>query len=546
MEDESKERSVSRESNDESRQLSLSEGSIVDKDSSRSPGSSESGTLKKPRKFRPRKFISKRFKLKKSDKNGDELEQTTAESELELSRKSSTTSKSSSPRLSRFNFIKRFSGAKSVKVSPSFDGGPDDTKSNLKTLGKFSVSESNVKKSEIEFDNKSQTTDVVSFEEYFAPIDETKTSGYASTSSKETVTLESKKVQLKITMTGKKKESGISQVEVDRASQSRESTTEASQHRTDIILPSTSNYVRLTTARDQFFNKSMSEIENAGPQVKPIIDDPTFADVVKEGLSVRVASSKESKEIEKYLVLTSSLNTIISAAKELDDLSSNTNDIISFDEVKTHETEVDPNSEGETIEEIIGIGSSEKEEFVSSTPISRKGQKSVDAFTEDSDEMRRQSGDKDSLTTVRTQEANKPYHRNLSSPSSEKPIAVPSKNDLNAVEIKFEVGTPVRPQRTSAASSTSDVISKFVDESFHSAENEDSLQSETRRRRIAYVPQLTIYTPEEQEFLKSSILANASDSLDTTADSSIFPVFDDSAVRTCASLHFSSMLSQKH
>lgn len=514
MEDESKERSLSRESNDEARQLSLSEGSIADKESSRSPGSSESGTLKKPRKFKPRKFIAKRFTLKKGDKKDDEHERKTAESEQESSKKSS---KLISPKLPRFNFVKRFSGTKSYKVSPSLDSGSNGTNSKSKILGSLSSSKLNVKKSGRDFETESQSMDVVSLEENFAPIDEKND----STSSKETVTLESRKVQLKITMTGKKKESGISPVDVDRASPSRQLTNEALQHRNDISLPSESNTARLTTARDQFFSKSMSAMDKTWPPVKPIIDDTTFADVVRDGLSVRAAPSKESKEIEKYLFLTSSLNTIISEAKELDDTSDSV-----FEEVEIHEPDIDQTPWNETIEDIIAITRSEKAVF-SSTPIPREIERSEAVFAVDCDEMQKQSGDKDSLSTVHTQEANKPYHRNLSSPSSEKSEAIPSKNDLNAVEIKFEVGTQVRPQRTSAAS---DVTPKFIDESFHSIENEESIASETKRRRIPYLPQLTIYTPEEQEFLKSNILMNATDPLNTP-DSSMFPVFDGSAVR---------------
>lgn len=529
-----KERSVSRESNDDARKLSASEGSIVDKESSKSPASSESGTLKKPKKFRPRKFIAKRFKMKKSD----EQEQKAAESEQseqESSKKPSMASKISekltSPKLQRFNFVKRFSGSKSYKVSPSLDSR-DEGKQNLKTLGSLSVSESSVKKSQTELDALSVSTDIVSFEEreHLSTFDDLKTSGYASTSSKETVTLESKKVELKITMSAKKTDKrGISPSAIDTASQPTQLTNEPSPHRTDIVLPTTSTHVRLTTARDYFFNP-VSKEEKTEQKIKPIIDDQTFAAVVKEGLSVKAAPSGDSKEVEKYLVLTSSLNTIISAAKELDGLSSTsqTKDPI-FEELRIYETEIDKNPGKETIEDIIGIEEPKKEILASSTPISGDGNKSAEEFVDDSDEMKKQSVDKDSPTTVHTQEAHKPYHVSLSSSSSEE-FKI-TKNHLNAAEIKFEVGTPVRPQRTSPASSTLtlDSNTKNLDESFHSIESEKSFQSETTRRRIAYVPQLTIYTPEEQELLKSNLMANASDSLET--DSSMFPVFDSSAVR---------------
>lgn len=603
MESENKRRSGSfgsqkatQTSSDEARKLSLSEGSIVD---NVSPGSSEAGTLKKPRKFKPRKFIAKRFKLKKNEKSNDEQESVSGQSEQDLTKKSvgaKISEKLSSPKLQRFNFVKRFSGTKSYKVTPisaSMDGGIDNEKSNLKNLETLSMSEASVKKSGLDTDDDIRSvpsTEIVNFEdsEKFIsqidiPISETSnivSSANTSTSStKETVTLESKKVQLKITISGKKTEKrgtpSPTERAVDKASSPSYLPVEPSQKRTDIILPSTSTQVRLSTSRDQFFKSivARSDDANVGQTVKPISSDfsaktpVTFAGVVKDGLSVKSTPSKGSNEVEKYLILTSSLNTIISAAKELDDLSAETLNFPQFPELRIREPIGDAvNSKHDPFQpKIVAVEEKVQEEstniseaLASSTPIKVKVEDSVQE-SDESEEMKKQNkrskipidhrrvsaslDDKDSTPTVRTQEAHQPYHVSLPSSNSEEAKL----NALQAEEIKFEVGTPVRPQRTSPAVSTSNLAplafseistsenpNDSIDESFHSPKSEKSFPLETTRRRIAYVPQLTIYTAEEQELLKSNIQANASESFDASSlppDTSMFPVFDDSVVR---------------
>ena len=596
MEDKNKRRSGSfgsqKASSDENRKHSLSEGSMMDKESSPasnvspgSPGSSEAGTLKKPKKFRPKKFIAKRFKLKKSEKNNNEEESNAAEIEQETSKKSSTgkLSEKFSPKFQRFNFVKRFSGTKSYKVSPgsgSMDEGIDKTKSNLKTLETFSFSESDVKKTDDE-----PTTENVSFEEaenfvsqIDIPIDESTNLSYPSTVSKETVTLESKKVELKITISGKTRGSpspNASEHAIDKASQPTQLTNEPSQQRTDIMLPSTSTKVSLNTSRDQFF-KSMAlqkDDTNEEPSINPIskvITNPpvTFAEVVKEGLSVKSAPGKSSNEVENYLILTSSLNTIISAAKELEDLSDDVKDLkfpANIPELKIHEGTTD--TEEASIEKIVEDKIEQKvfePALASSTPFKGEKLTSLENSENLEAEMKKngkpskipiekrrlsgasESSDKETTPTVRTQEAHKPYHLNLSTSSvndTKRSSQAESTGELKADEIKFEIGTPVRPLRTSPAASTSvlsespmvDVnIHDSSDEIFHSPKSEKSFASETSRRRIPYVPQLTIYTPEEQELLKSKIHSNIEDSIDINSlspDSSVFPVFDDSVVR---------------
>lgn len=594
MESENKRRSGSfgsqkgtQTSSDEGRKLSFSEGSNVD---NASGASSEAGTLKKPRKFRPRKFIAKRFKIKKSDKSNDDQESASGQSEQELSKKSVSakiSEKLSSPKLQRFNFVKRFSGTKSYKVNPisaSMDDGIDlDKQSILKNIESLSKSEVSVKKSDLNIDDddirSEPSTEGVSFEETensVSQVDEATnvvTSANTSTSStKETVTLESKKVQLKITISGKKTEKrgtpSPTERGVDRASSPSYLPVEPSRKRTDIIFPSTSTQVRLSTNRDQFFKSIVAPNDGSYVEqtVKPINGDfsantqASFAGVVKDGLSVKSAPLEGSNEVEKYLILTSSLNTIISAAKELDDLSAENLNFPKLPELRIREPIKD--STASTQPKIVAVEEKINKESVhisealaSSTPI-----KAIAEESDGSEEMkkkgkrsnipinnRRESAsldEKDSKPTVRTQEAHQPYHVNLSSSSSEESKL----SALKAEEIRFEVGTPVRPQRTSPAASTSNLAplalsemstsevnpNDSIDESFHSPKSEKSFPLETTRRRIAYVPQLTLYTAEEQELLKSNIKANASDSFDTSSlplDSSMFPVFDDSVVR---------------
>lgn len=599
-------------SSDEAQKLSLSEGSIVDKDSNISPGSSEAGTLKKPRKFKPRKFIAKRFKLKKGEKSNDEQEQNTTESgqsEQESSKKSIATklSEKLSPKLQRFNFVKRFSGTKSYKVSPmsgSMDEGIDQSKSNVKLINR-SASEQSVEPSRSK-DDDDASTDIVSFEEQEnfvsqvdipleQPTNVVNTSTYTSTSTtKETVTLESKKVELKITISGKVEKRGVpspnaSERAIDKASSP--SSNEPSV-RTGVELPSTSTQASLSTKRDHFFNVAAPQNKNTNVEqgIKPISNEfvnlpVTFANVVRDGLSVKSVPSTGSSEVEKYLILTSSLNSIISAGEDLGSDVDSLKFPQNIPELKIREGTSDSEKrrsdekklqrfEEKLEEKIVQEFEVESKKFSEALATSTPNKAdAAEESTEDleSDEMKKHgkrskipidrrrasasvdSIDKEKTSTVHTQEAHKPYHLNLSSSSSDEFKKSPTE-ELKADDIKFEVGTPVRPQRTSPAASTLHLApmampeapsidvtieaEDSIDECFHSPKTE-SLPSESMRRRIAYVPQLTIYTTEEQELLKSNIQANASDSLDLSSlppDSSMFPNFDDSAVRKVIAL----------
>ncbi|CRL08436.1 CLUMA_CG021414, isoform A [Clunio marinus] len=581
MENENKRRSGSYEPNkgtqgssdEATKKLSLSEGSIVDKDST-----SETGTLKKPRKFKPKKFIAKRLNLKKKDKDNEESDVKTpesAQSEQDLSsssKKSSLTSKLS-PKLQRFNFVKRFSGKKTYKVSPSADDGVDETESNLKQYKSLSMSDSStledVKKLEINDDdsNSEPSTEIIDFEgpekesgQFISEID-IPIGRSASSLTKEAVTLESKKVELKITISGKKVErraspqSNASDEAFNKASQQTQITSEPLQKQADIKLPvTTSDQARTTLSRELFFN-SFQPSSNTGhveQNNKPIKNDPTFALVVKEGLSsVKSTPAENSNEVEKYQLITSSLNTIISEAKKLEDLSvdqsydkSGLKFPPNFPQLKIQEN----NSKVETVNDKTENKNLSDEEVDEN--MKKQGQKTkipID-IRRLSGSLTEVNGSHNGLTaTVHTQEAHQPYHLHLSSSSVEESN---KQTPLNADEIRFEVGTSVRPLRTSPASSS--VVSgpsalsdnpiceiNSPDSSlevFHSPKSEKI--SEPLRRRIAYVPQLSTYTPEEQELLKSNLKVNASDSIDLNSfqqDSSMFPVFDDSVESTMTS-----------
>lgn len=571
-------------SNESAKKLSQSEGSIVDKEASpqsnASPESQESspaGTLKKPRKFKPRKYIAKKLKLRKSDKGSDDQEQGNAESQSEqesIKTSSSVSSKLSeklsSPKLQRFNFVKRFSsGKKSYRVSPLSDEGGEESKSSLRSL---SVSESSVheERNENEPQNFISQVDIP-----LIPVQK-----------QEAVTLESKKVELKITM-AKFEKRATSPSALERASTVDKASVETSQ---DIELPS-----QAQASRDQFFAKP-SYMEQ---ETKPISDAETFAAVVREGLSVKSAPADNSSEIEKYSILTSSLNTILTTAKDLEEFGarggSDVKDLkfpqlpelkileekdkleeekaenIEQENLKASEKSPTEDKQPESSQEIQEKSPKIEEEhiekevrkiitaFNTSTPIRPEAEQEPTELEEsniqETDEMKKQKKSKipidqkrlsasfdasTSTSTVHTQEAKSPYHVNLSSSSSEESSRI---SELSPGEIKFEVGTPVRNFPSPNGSTT--VLAPLAipesanpqdsfDESFHSPKSEKSLQPESiTRRKIAYVPQLTIYTPEEQELLKSNFEANA-DSFDlssTQADSSVFPVFDDSMVR---------------
>lgn len=540
------------------------ESSVVDKEtaaqSPESQESSPSGTLKKPRKFKPRKYIAKKLRLRKNEKGSDDQDQTTAGSQSEQeSVKSSVSSKLSeklsSPKLQRFKFMKRFSSGR--KISPLSDDAGEDSRSSVRSL---SISDVSVHEEKEEYEVQQNFISQVDI-----PL---------IPSQNEAVTLESKKVELKITMAKFEKRS-TSPLE-------RESVGMASSSSSDIELPS-----KTRTSREQFFAKP-SYVEQ---QVKPI-NDETFAAVVREGFSVK-SPPAQNLSVEKYLELTTSIQTILSTAKDLEEFGARGDvDKLTFpqlpelkileekdklESVKTSSEKINKNSldvpetrslrlkdQSETSDKVNELEKREIKRtsgvFNTSTPIRPEAEQETveleESNIEESDKMRKQRKSKipvdekrlsasfdaaTSLTTVHTQEAKSPYHVNLSSSSSEESSVKIS--ELTPNEILFQLGTPVKNFPSGSSNSINNIAAPIAipendnhesfDESFHSP-SEKSLQPESiTRRKIAYVPQSTIYTPEEIEILKSSFEANA-DSLDlnsTQADSSVFPVFDDSVVR---------------
>lgn len=575
MENESKRRSGSfgsqktaEASPEDFKKLSLSEGSIVDKETSPQPNasadsqeSSPAGTLKKPRKFKPRKYIAKKLKLRKSDKEkSDDQDRNTAgsQSEQESIKTSSSVSsklseKLSSPKLQRFNFVKRFSSGKnSYRVSPISDDGGEGSKNNVKSLSVSDVS----------FHEENEPQNFIS--QVDIPLQE------------ESVTLESKKVELKIPMAKFEKRSSspsaFERATVDKAS------VEPS---TDIELPSQAQ-------AGNFYAKAPYDES----QTKPIRAEDTFATVVREavlrGRSHKLTQEENPTEVEKYSILTSSLQTILSTAKDLEEFGAHGgSDELKFpelpelriheekDKVKETSENLKKSSEKSSriqgkettknqpeISQEIEEKSIEKElkkitsAFNTSTPIRPEVEQEAseldESDIEESDEMKKQKKSKipvdqkrlsasfdaqTSTSTVRTQQANNPYHVNLSSPSSEES---PRLSELSPGQIKFEVGTPVRnfPSPTGSTTMLNPIAiaessnpQESIDEIFHSPKSEKSSQPESiTRRKISYV--LTAYSAEEQELLQSNFDANAdSSAISSFLADSVFPYFDDSLVR---------------
>lgn len=572
--------------------LSLSEGSIGD--SNKSPGSepSESGTLKKPKRFRPKKFIQKRLRLRPKDsKSSDEINQERGDSEIseqDSLRKSAsftlprTSSNPTSPKSQRFSFVKKFTGRKSykfdapptssqetqdlditlMKIDPIHSSG-DEQKSEQSSDGESHVAHRSFTPSEKFFEIKEQKEENM--------VEETT---MAHQQQRQPSTLERKKMELKITISGKKIE------RVDKASPSpplsagslkTDSMTKKEQLE-NILLPAfAKNRRELSMEREAPKNPISSEVAGTFPL--------TFAAVVREEqVDTRTSGTKE---IEKYLVLTSSLNSIISAAKELDEQTTNrrisfqdligTSKIEDFDNNLQHELPIDDPStvespDSETREKVI-------DQIVQETEanVEEKFAQLVEETTPEPEEIQPTEEEKEhssineafsnflkdqihiepeiysstpkSMTSDddaknREFEDAKSEVENLSSSPPEQEIQIKS-------EINFEVGTSVRAQRTSPASSQSGMapiayVDELVfvpvdgdeeDESFLSPviEKSEDKSLQSLRRKIRYVPEFSNYSAEEQELLKSQLIDNTSDSL--APDSSIFPVFDENLVR---------------
>lgn len=565
------------EDNDGGKQkLSLSEGSIAEDKATytTSPEQSESGTLKKPKRFRPKKFIQKRLKLRPKDsKSSDEINRADSEISEDSIRKSYSFSSDrgsepTSPRLQRFSFMRKItgSGRKSYKFNsgePStssqetqdstitltkvehIPSSGEDQKSEVSSDGEVHIAHRSFTPSDKFFEIKEQKEENVLIEE---------------TTTVRQTTLERKKQELKITISGKKVERVVGKA--SPSSPQQEPMT-AREQLENILLPAFAKSSReLSMERDE-------PISGSGDIATAATFPLTFAAVLREQPSSdkSKSASGSTRELEKYLVLTSSLNSIISAAKELDEQTTNkrisfqeligTSKIEDFDNNVQHEllrSESSPpaveSPDSETRDRVIEEIASESNEV----NVEEKFAQLVDSTgSEDEQEQPKSLSEaftsflKDQIHDEPEIYSSTPNKSTMSSTSDEgeKTPVESSPVQLMRSEIKFELGTPVRPQRTSPASSslgiapiaTVDeldishdpiaVIAAFTDddETFHSPMSDRSDKSlQSMRRKIRYVPELSNYSNEEQELLKSNLCANSTDSL---PDSSLYPQFDD-------------------
>lgn len=535
-------------------EFSLSEDLVLLNNSS--PASETGSLTKKKKKFKPTKFISKHLKIKQEGKRDDESND--GQFKRTLSTSSKEVNESYSPKFENIKktFVKSFSRKKKYKVGPMESGEKENDATLSYTQSEASISSS---RETIEQDDLNENVIEKSFytgDDSIITKTATEITESMSEATKEANSLgESKKVQLKITILGKVNTTSssettttiVSENEIDKASSPIQGSS------TDIMLPSTST-ARLSAMRNDFFNvtvpRSNANINVEQQIVKSISDNTLLPSVVFTSSTQEGYTRVESvTEIEKYSVLTSNLNSIITATEDLDKLNIVSEDNLT--ELRIYEQE----------DVHLTLQSADNDKQYSDNEDNMKKSKIPRRLSEAANDKEHGGH------TVHTQEAHKPYHLSFSSSTDDTKITPVMKsnedyssstnveksenippNELNVEVIKFEVGTPVRPQKILSTSSNitpliitetessiidSPTIVDSMDDVFHSPINESSLTVSRRksstRRKIAYIPQLTIYTPEEQELLKSNILAN-SDSFDSSSsplDSSIFPTFDD-------------------
>ncbi|CAO1315392.1 unnamed protein product [Diamesa tonsa] len=415
-------------SNDVSKinRLSVSESSILQMEAAQSeaqtisPGTSEAGTLKKSKKFKPKKFLAKTFGSKK---NVDEPEQLNNAKDAGTSNQEAqnevvvNTSDKPSPKVKGFksSFLKKLT--KKGKVGPQ--------------TGSLEAGMENIEKKEEDL-SVSQTS-LVDMED--PEVKEVPKS--------EPVTLESRKVQMKITMSAKKLEK----------KRERDAT------------------MTLPTIESNIVTKASSPPPSNIPQTTdielPSASNSTLQTLPKEG-------AEDTESMKKH---------VVSYKKSSDE----------------------------------GKGSGNL-------------------------------SDGKETATVHTQQAHKPQQLTLSSSSSEenksKSPETPGPSGLQAEEIKFDIGTPVRPLRTSSSGvipspSIDSAAGDSIDQVFYSPTSDISDPSEkpeenSRRKIVPFVPQLTIYTPEEQELLRKNVEANIDSLSSQMQDSSLYPNFDDTLTSNMA------------
>lgn len=541
---------------EEEEEFSLSEDIVL---STRQHTSSESSRVaeKKKRKFKPGKFISKHLKMKKDKMKADSGD--TSETRSEDSTKS--------PKLGvlKRSIAKRFSRKKKSQVSPMDSGESsqhDEPLNNeidlAKEIEKLAKRYPNISISDQSgnVEEKKINEDSLELKKSIQTVDNVESSPNVERISPMS---ENKKVQLQITISGKKiekvqttgsetmsTETIVSSKATDKAS----SPLQYYKSQTDIILPSVNTAVRVNKIREEFFNVMVSQSSNITNkdnanvymqhQTKSISNDALSQSVSRSTLKQTTSEGFKEKEFTTELK-----NTIVPL--DLNKLDEKIEFPQNLPELKIVEESDKIEKDIENTSETVTDETQGKSEYSSDKVLSDEMKRSKIP-----DNIRRSSSEnniadeKESLQpTVHTQEAHKPYHLNLSaSPSVDE---MKTTFEVKSEEIKFEVGTAVRPQKILSANSTAitpiiiaemeSESSNVQDDEFHSPKSDANASLQKRdsrtRRKIAYIPQLTVYTPEEQELLKSNIIAN-SESFDIPSlppDSSMFPVFDDSLVR---------------
>lgn len=575
---------------EEEEEFSLSEDIAL---STRQHTSTESVVEKKKKKFKPGKFISKHLKLKKDEKKVESGD--TSETRSEDSTKS--------PKLGTLkrSIAKRFSRKKKFQVSPLDSGESSQQEEPLnneidlaKEIEKLSKSYPNISISDQSenVEEKKINENLLEQAKSIQTIDIKESSPNIQQAS--SPKSENKKVQLQITISGKKiekvqttgtetmsTETIVSSKATDKAS----SPLQYYKSQTDIILPSVNTAVRVNKIREQFFNVMVSQSSNDSTnkdntnvymqhQTKSISNDALSQSVSRSTIIQTTSEGSKEKELSEELIK-SSVNSIISSANDLNKLDEKIQFPQNLPELKIVEEADHLDKAFADKSETIVDKKEEKSEAITEDILDKSDKITDDKVIKDievvsgsedvlSDEMKKSkipinrrksssesspANEKDlSQPTVHTQEAHKPYHLNLSPATSTDELKTTF--EVKSEEIKFEVGTAVRPQKIFSSNSTAitpiiiteieSETSNNQDDEFHSPKSEANASIEKRdsktRRKIAYIPQLTVYTPEEQELLKSNIIAN-SDSFDIPSlppDTSMFPVFDDSLVRFSA------------
>ncbi|XP_070494334.1 enolase-phosphatase E1-like [Chironomus tepperi] len=318
---------------EEEEDFSLSEDIVL---STRQHTSSESSRVgeKKKRKFKPGKFISKHLKIKKDEKKFDSGDTSETRSEDSLK----------SPKLGalRKSIAKKFSRKKKSQVSPLDSGESSQLDEPLnneidlaKEIEKLSKSYPNITISDQSetVEEKKINEDALELTKSIQTIDNKESSPIVQQAS--SPMLPNKKVQLQITISGKKiekvqttgtetmsTETIVSSKATDKAS----SPLQYYKSQTDIILPSVNTAVRVNKIREQFFNVMVSQNSNSTNKdiadeymqhhTKSISSDALSQSVSRSTITQTTSQGSEENKLSQELIK-SSVNSIISSANDL-------------------------------------------------------------------------------------------------------------------------------------------------------------------------------------------------------------------------------------